>query len=94
MLKTTSSRVLFVPFLLCCAASIGKNHSLLFHRARLALFFDNAFIITFFLSWFGFLIVACGFAVKGENYKVLFLTLPLWLGGLFFLMRKLRRKAR
>ena len=29
-----------------------------------------------------------------ENYKVLLLTLPLWLGGLFFLMRKLRRKAR
>ena len=94
MLNTASPRVLFVPFLLCCAASIGKNLGLLFNRARLALFFDQAFKITFFLSWFGFLIAACGFAVKGENYKVLFLILPLWLGGLFFLTRKLRRKAR
>ena len=94
MLKTTSPRFLFVPFLLCCAASIGKNLGLLFNRARLTLFFDKAFKITFFLSWFGFLIAACGFAIKGEIYKVLLLTLPLWLGGLFFLTRKLRRKAR
>ena len=50
MLNATSPQFLFVPFLLCCAASIGKNLGLLFNRARLALFFDNAFIITFFLS--------------------------------------------
>ena len=56
--------------------------------------FDRLFKVVFFLSWFTFLIAACCFAVKEENYQVIFFTLPLWLGGLFFMKRKLFNKNR
>ena len=75
-------------------ASIGKNLALLFGQTKIALFFDRVFKVVFFLSWFAFLAVACCVAVRDGNNKVLLFTLPLWLGGLFFLKRKLLPKKR
>ena len=63
-------------------------------RASIALVFDRVFKVVFFLSWFAFLAAACCVAVRDGNYKVLLFTLPLWLGGLFFLKCKLLSKKR
>ena len=92
VVRTTSPKIIFAPFLICCIASIGKNLGLLFNRTKIAWFFDRLFKVVFFLSWFAFLIVACYIAVRDGNYKVIFFTLPFWLGGLFFAKRKLLNK--
>ena len=94
VLRTTSPKIIFAPFLICCIASIGKNLGMLLNQTRIALIFDRLFKVVFFLSWFIFLIVACYIAVRDENYKVIFFTLPFWLGGLFFMKRKLFNKKR
>ena len=88
MIRTTSPKIIFVPFLICCIASIGKNLGLLFNRTKIAWYFDRIFKVVFFLSWFVFLIVACYIAVRDGNYKVILFTMPFWLGGLFFAKRK------
>ena len=88
-IKTPGHKLLFAPFLLCCGASIGKNLSLLLNADKVAVVFDKLFKVVFFLSWFGFLVVACYVAVKDGNYKVILFTLPFWAGGLFFAKRKL-----
>ena len=87
--RTTSPKIIFAPFLIGCIASIGKNLGILLNQTRIALIFDRLFKVVFFLSWFLFLIVACYIAVRDENYKVVFFTIPFWLGGLFFMKRKL-----
>jgi hypothetical protein len=92
VLKTTSPKIFFAPFLLCGFASIGKNLGLLFHKTKMAFVFDRLFKVVFFLSWFIFLIAACYIAVRDKNYQVILFTLPFWLGGLFFMKRKLFNK--
>lgn len=92
VIRTTSPKVIFAPFIICCIASIGKNLGLLFNKTKIVCFFDVLFKVVFFLSWFAFLIVACYVAIRDGNYKVIFFTLPFWLGGLFFAKRKLLSK--
>lgn len=92
VIKTTSPKVIFAPFIICCITSIGKNIGLLFNKTKIAYFFDRLFKVVFFLSWFAFLIVACYIAIRDGNYKVIFFTLPFWLAGLFFVKRKLLNK--
>ena len=92
VIRTTSPKVIFAPFIICCIASIGKNLGLLFNKTKIVYFFDGLFKGVFFLSWFSFLIVACYVAIRDGNYKVIFFTLPFWLGGLFFAKRKLLNK--
>ena len=93
VIRTTSPKIIFTPFIICCIASIGKNLGLLFNKKRIALLFDRLFKVVFFLSWFAFLIVVCYVVVRDGNYKILLFTLPFWLGGLFFLKRKLLNKT-
>ena len=92
VIKTTSPKIIFVPFMVCCIASIGKNLGLLFDKKICALFLDKLFKIVFFLSWFGFLIVVAYMALRDGNYKMILFTLPFWIGGLFFVKGKLLNK--
>ena len=90
--NTISPKIIFTPFLLCDTMSIGKYTGLLIDNKNLSYFFDSAFKIVFFLSWFAFLIVACWMGVNDGNYKIIVFTLPFWIGGLFFVKRKLLGK--
>ena len=92
VVRTTSPKIIFAPFLICSVASIGKNITMLLNKFKIAFFFDILFKITFFLAWFIFLVVVCYIAIRDGNYKVIFFTLPFWIGGLFFLKRKLLNK--
>lgn len=92
VIRTTSPKIIFVPFIICCFASIGKNLGLLFNKKKIALFFDRLFKTVFFLSWFAFLIVICYVVMRDGNYKIIIFTLPFWLGGLFFAKRKMLNK--
>lgn len=89
MVKTTSPIIIFVPFLFCSIASIGKKFGLLFNKKKLALFFDKLFKVSFFLFWFGFLFVACYIMIRDNNYRMILYTVPFWLAGIFFIKRKL-----
>ena len=89
MSKTTSPIIIFVPFLFCSIASIGKNFGLLFNKKKLALFSDKLFKASFFLFWFGFLFVACYIMIRDNNCRMILYTVPFWLAGIFFVKRKL-----
>ena len=93
--KTTSPIIIFVPFLFCSIASIGKNIGLLFNKKKLALFSDKLFKVSFFLFWFGFLLVTCYIMIRDNNYRMIIYTVPFWLAGILFIKRKLlKRKER
>ena len=88
MMRTTSSKIIFIPFLFCAFASIGKNLALLFDKKRAALFFDRVFKVVFLISWFGFLASACYIMIRDNNPGNLLFTIPFWLAGFFFVKRK------
>ena len=46
--RTTSPKIIFAPFVICCIASIGKNLGILFNRRKIAFVFDRLFKIVFF----------------------------------------------
>ena len=92
--KTPSNKLIFLPFLLCAAANIGKSIGLLRKNERLARFFDRAFLICFFLCWFGFLAFACVYAFREGRYPLLLLTVPFWIGGVVFAVRRFQKKDR
>ena len=89
MIKTTSPKIIFVPFLICSISMAGKILSLIFNREKIAIIFNKLFIAGFFLFWFGFLIFACYITVRDKNYVFTVFTLPFWLSGIYFMRKKL-----
>ena len=89
--RTPSRKIIFAPFLLCFAASIGLNLGLLLNKKKMALFFDRAFKIVFFLSWFAFLVIACYIMARDHNYRMIPFTIPFWLAGIFFAKGKFKQ---
>lgn len=94
IVRTTSLKIIFAQFIVCCVASIGKSLGILFNKKKIALFFDKTFKVVFFLSWFTFLVAVCYITIRDENYKIILFTLPFWVGGLFFAKRKLLNKCK
>ena len=56
MIKTTSPKIIFVPFLICGISMIGKSVCLHMDKKKYANIFNTAFIISFLLFWFGLII--------------------------------------
>lgn len=99
MAHSVSPKIIFVPFLFCSLASVGKNAALLLSKngntqffERFAQICDRMFKIGFFLFWFGFLIVGDCILIRDRNYGMLLFTLPFWLAGFFFMKKKFSGK--
>lgn len=88
MTKTTSPKIIFVPFLLCSISMLGKNIALIFEKNKFVNLFDKLFSLGFFSFWFGFLAVAIYTCFRDKNYSVLLFVIPFLLAGAFFLKRK------
>ena len=89
MIKTTSPKIIFVPFLICSLSMTGKILGLILNREKIAFIFDKLFKAGFFLFWFGFLAVADYITVRDKNYSLTVFSIPFWLIGIYFLMKKL-----
>lgn len=89
MIKTTSPKIIFVPFLICSLSMAGKSLGIILNKEKIAVLFDKLFKAGFFLFWFGFLAVADYISVRDKNYVLTVFTLPFWLIGIYFLKRKL-----
>ena len=43
VVRTTSPKIIFAPFIVCCVASIGKSLGILFNKKEIALFLKSCF---------------------------------------------------
>ena len=89
MTKTTSPKIIFVPFLICSISMAGKQIGLMMKRTRCVALFDKLFKLGFFLFWFGFLIAACYISIRDKNYSLIVFSLPFWLVGFYLIKKKL-----
>ena len=89
MWKTTSPKIILLPFLLCALAMAGKSVAQILGKDRLAAVFHKLFVAGFLLFWFGFLAVAGFIAIREHQYSLLFLIVPFFLVGFFITRRVL-----
>ena len=89
MAKTTSPKVILLPFLICALAMAGKSISQLLGKDKWAAVFHKLFVGAFLLFLFGFLAVAGYITIRDKNYSILLLIVPFFLIGVFLLKRKL-----
>ena len=54
MIRTTSPKIIFIPFLLCSSAMTVKYAALLLHMPHFAKLCDKLFAAGFFLFWLAF----------------------------------------
>lgn len=89
MIKTTSSKIIFLPFLICSFSMIGKNICLIMDKKKYSNLFDKLFIIGFLLFWFGFLIMWCYINLKNKDYLQMLFSLPFWIIGVYMMKQKM-----
>ena len=88
MIKTPSSKMIFIPFLICGIAMTGKYLALYLGKSRLAEKFGKLFAFGFLLFWFGFLITILFICIRDANYGTLWFTVPLWLAGTYIIKKR------
>ncbi len=81
MAKTTSPKIIFVPFFVCSLSGAGHNIALLLGKDEIASVFIKLFAAGFLLFWFGFLSVADYICIRDKNYSLLIFSIPFWLVG-------------
>ena len=89
MSRTESQKVIFLPFLFCNIAMLGKSIGLILGKEPAAAFFDKVFKGSFLLFWFGFLLVAGYIGIRDQRYGMLLFSLPFWAIGLYLVKTKL-----
>lgn len=89
LMKTTSSKIIFVPFLICGVSMIGKNVALISGKKKWVRIFDKLFVAGFLLFWFGFLGVVGYTCVRDRNYSMLLFLLLFLLVGISVVRRRL-----
>lgn len=91
-IKTTSPKIIFIPFLVCGFSMIGKNIFLIADKKNIVKIFDKTFIVGFLLFWFGFLILWCYISFRNKDYLHILITLPFWGVGIYVIKKYLVKK--
>ena len=84
MTKSASSKIIFVPFLICSISMVGNQVVLLLGNSKIAEFFSKTFAIGFFIFWFGFLAVAAYICLRDKQYGLLLYSFIFWIVGIIF----------
>lgn len=92
MTRTPSPKIVLLPFLICSLAMAGKSIAQILGKDKSANVFHKIFVAGFLLFWFGFLMVAGFFAIRDQQYSLLFLIVPFSLIGFFVTRNKLLGK--
>ena len=90
--KTTSPKIILLPFLICALSMTGKSIAQMLHKEKLVVAFHKCFVGGFLLFWMGFLAVAGYITVRDRNYSMLILLVPFLLVGVFLIKNKLLGK--
>lgn len=92
-LSDITSKLIFLPFLVCGLCSFGLVLSKVFQNYRLERLFYKANIIIFLTYWFGFLSFwTVGIIKQESNYLYAFFSIPFWIAGFFILYKYIIKK--
>lgn len=92
MTKSTSPKIIFIPFLICGVAMVGKCLAQILDKRKLEFIFGKIFVFGFLLFWIGFLLFAAYTSIKDKNYSLLVFMLPFCIAGIFLIKNRLLNK--
>lgn len=92
MTKSTSPKIIFIPFLICGVAMVGKCLAQILDKKKLEFIFGKIFVFGFVLFWIGFLLFAAYTSIKDKNYSLLMLLIPFGIAGIFLIKNRLLNK--
>ena len=90
--RTTSPKIILLPFLICALSLAGKSIAQMLRKEKLAVVFHKCFVAGFLLFWIGFLAVAGYITIRDRNYSMLIFLVPFWLIGCYLIKIKLLGK--
>ena len=90
--RTTSPKIILLPFLICALSLAGKSIAQMLRKEKLAVVFHKCFVAGFLLFWIGFLAVAGYITIRDRNYSMLIFLVPFWLIGCYLIKNKLLGK--
>lgn len=89
MVKSSSPKLIFIPFLICSISMMGKSIARILEKKRMEIVFSKLFVLGFLLFFIGFLAVAAYVSVRDKNYSLLICSIPFWIAGVFLIRKKL-----
>jgi len=89
--KDLLTRIIVIPFLLFAISFFIRNICIMFNKKKLAKIFAIINVIAFFIYFFGFLIYWDYTSIINKNYTALVFSLIPWIGGCYFLYRRIKR---
>lgn len=92
MAKSPSPKIIFIPFLICGIAMIGKCIAQILDKEKLAFIFGKIFVLGFFMFFIGFLAFASYTSIRDKNYSLLVFLIPFCIIGIFMIKKKLLNK--
>ena len=81
-------KIIILPFIICTCAKLGELISILANKNKLVEIFNNIFIISFFLYYFGFLIYIIYYTIVNKEYFLIIFSIPFWFFGINYVKRK------
>ena len=94
MAKSSSPKIIFVPFLICSLSMAGKSIARILNKKKMEFLFGKLFVLGFLLFFIGFLVVACFVSIRDKNYSLLVFLIPFWLVGIYLIKKRLFGKKR
>ena len=79
---TKNGKVIMIPFIFCSVALLLKDLFIVINKVKYIKIFDNIYIISFLVFWFGFLLYFDYLCIKDKNYQLLLFSLIFWLIGI------------
>ena len=86
------TRIVVIPFLVFAVALGLKNALIMMNKRDLAIKVSKVYVVAFLIYWFGFLIYWDYVSFTDGNYMKILFSIPLWLGGFYFMYRRLLKK--
>ena len=92
MTKSPSSKIIFIPFLICSISMAGKCIAQLINKRKLESIFGKLFVFGFLLFFLGFLALAGYTSIRDRNYSMLVVLIPFCIAGIFLVKNRLLHK--
>lgn len=88
-IRTTNSKIILLPFLICAFAMAGQSIARFCGKEDAVSLFHKVFAAGFFLFWFGFLLFAAWWCIRQRNVQLLLFSVPFWQVGIRLLRTRM-----
>lgn len=88
-----TTKIVVLPFLTFSVAFFLQRVFLVLNKEGVAQWFGKAYVVAFFIYWFGFLVFWDYTCIANGDYISTLFSLPMWIGGGYVIYKRFKGKA-